>query len=148
DHGWNLGDSRMWAKHAPFERAVRSPLLIHVPGMQTAGQQTDALAETLDIYPTLLDLCEPSFTQTVWPLDGRSLRPVLEDADASVRDAAISYWRNGITVRSLTHRLIATRGKEGFRNIELYDASTDFDPVRNLADDNPETVESLLRKIR
>ncbi|QDU36845.1 Choline-sulfatase [Maioricimonas rarisocia] len=148
DHGWNLGDSRMWAKHTPFERAVRSPLLIHVPGMPTGGRQTDALAESIDIYPTLIDLCRPSFTKTAWPLDGRSLRPVLEDADASVRDSAISYWRNGITVRTQTHRLIATRGKEGFRNVELYDASTGFDPVRNLADDSPEVVEELLMKIR
>ncbi|MEW4528053.1 sulfatase [Maioricimonas sp. JC845] len=147
DHGWNLGDSRMWAKHTPFERAVRSPLIIRVPGMPTAGQQTSALAETVDIYPTLIDLCEPRFTQTTHPLDGRSLRPVLEEADASVRDAAISYWRNGITVRTPTHRLIATRGKKGFTDIELYDASTGFDPVRNLAEDHPDVVDKLLMKI-
>lgn len=143
DHGWNLGDSQMWAKHTPFERAVRSPLLLHVPGMANAGNKCDSPVETLDVFPTLIDLARPAFTKTAHQLDGRSLSPLLDDPSGSVREAAISYWRNAVSVRSRTHRLIVQRGKDGFGDAELYDASTEFDPVRNLADEHPAVVQHL-----
>src|SRR5690606_5643823 len=49
DHGWNLGDSQMWAKHTPLERAVRSPLIFRTPDMALPGSRSAALVETLDI---------------------------------------------------------------------------------------------------
>src|SRR5690606_19793589 len=55
DHGWQLGESALWGKHVLYDRALNSPLLIKVPGL-TSGQSTDALVETLDIYPTLIGL--------------------------------------------------------------------------------------------
>lgn len=77
DHGWHLGDSAIWGKHSPFERAVKSTLLIRAPGMTNAGTHSNALVETIDLYPTLIDLCQPEFQQTHQPLDGRSLKPIL-----------------------------------------------------------------------
>ena len=100
DHGWNLGDSSLWAKHTPLERAVRSPLIISVPGMKHAGTSSNALVESLDLFPTLVDLAKPSFTKTQHPLDGKSLAKILTKPNAKVRDAALSYWRDGITVRT------------------------------------------------
>ena len=147
DHGWNLGDSYMWAKHTPFERAVRSPLIIHDPEISSTGQISDSLVETIDLYPTVVDLCGLSETSTVHPLDGHSLRPVLKDPNASVRDVATSYWKNAVTVRTKTHRLIATRQDGAYENFELYDSSTQFDPVRNLATDKPEIVEKLAEQL-
>lgn len=143
DHGWNLGDSHMWAKHTPFERAVRSPLIVHVPGMSNAGQSSDALVETIDVFPTLVALTQPSFRKTERPLDGYSLQPVLDDPGTSVREAALSYWGSAVSVRTQTHRLIARRSKSGFGDFELYDSTTAFDPVRNLAIDQPDVVKRL-----
>ncbi len=144
DHGWNLGDSQMWAKHAPFERAVRSPLLIRVPG-RTSGQFSDALVETLDIYPTLRALCRPSFSKTRFPLDGVNLEPLIEDPDAQVRQAAFSFWGPAITVRTSSHRLVAVKKEKAWKELELYDATTGFDPVENLAGENPEVVREMLK---
>jgi len=143
DHGWNLGDSAMWAKHAPFERAVRSPLIIRAPGIGKHGVQSAALVETLDVYPTLVDLCgiggkvKPQF-----PLDGVSLRPVLEDPQATVKGAALSYWRDAISVRTADYRMVWSK-KRGIDGVELYDTSTGFDPVKNLAGDHPQVIERL-----
>ncbi len=145
DHGWNLGDSNMWGKHTPFERAVHSPLMIHIPGL--AAGTCDAPVETLDIYPTLVDLCEPSFTKTNAPLDGISLKPVLENPHESVRETAVSYWKNEITIRTKTHRLIVKRYKNSYTNIELYSREQQFDPVKNLAAEQPLIVEELLRQL-
>ena len=52
DHGWKLGEHRGWGKMTNYEIDTQVPLMISVPGMSTAGQQTDALAELLDVYPT------------------------------------------------------------------------------------------------
>ena len=144
DHGWHLGEQQIWAKHTPLERANRSVLMIHVPGSD-AGGQSAALVETIDLYPTLVDLCQPSFQQTHWPLDGKSLRPIIENNAASIRDAAISYWGDAVSVRTDQHRLIV-RPKKGNRiHEELYDLSVDADSVQNLAASEPQTVQRLKR---
>ena len=143
DHGWNLGDSALWAKHTPLERAVRSPLIISLPGMKQGGSSSDALVESLDLFPTIIDLTKPVFKKTKHQLDGKSLAKVLDDPSAKVRDAALSYWRDSITVRTQSHRLIVTRKNDQIIKLELYDQSTHFDPVENKADTNPKVVERL-----
>jgi arylsulfatase A-like enzyme len=144
DHGWHLGEQQIWAKHTPLERANRSVLMIRVPGATRSGHTT-ALVETTDVYPTLVDLCQPTFQQTQWPLDGKSLRPILEDNAAAIRDAAISYWGDATSVRTDKYRLIV-RPKKGKRlSEELYDLSVDPDSVRNLAASEPQTVQRLKR---
>jgi arylsulfatase A-like enzyme len=146
DHGWHLGDSQIWGKHTPFERALLSPLIIRSPGMAQGGV-CDALVETLDIYPTLRDLCDPSFQRTEHPLDGESLVPLLRDPSATVRDTATSYWGKAVTVCSETHRAIAQRGEAGLENVELYDVRDTVDPVRNLAGEQPEVAAELLASL-
>ena len=56
DHGWHLGDHGMWCKHTNYEHAARIPLIVVAPGAAKAGIKTGALAETVDIYPTLCEL--------------------------------------------------------------------------------------------
>jgi len=143
DHGWNLGDSALWAKHTPVERAVRSPLIISIPQMEKAGTSSDALVESLDLFPTLIDITKPRFTRTEHKLDGKSLVSVISDPKAKVRDAALSYWREGITVRTRTHRLIVSNKNRKLKNEELYDETTNFDPVQNKASTHPEMVRRL-----
>ena len=146
DHGWNLGDSHMWAKHAPFERAVRSPLIIHVPGV-TSGQKSAALVETIDIFPTLVSLAKPTFKQTHHALDGKDMTPILKDPEATIRGAALSFWGHAVSIRTDRYRLITSKVDGNYANFELFDATTSFDPVRNLATENMPVVQELLRHI-
>jgi arylsulfatase A-like enzyme len=144
DHGWHLGDSAIWGKHTPFERANHSTLIIRAPGVSRPGVACSSLVETVDLFPTLVDLCQPSFQQTQHPLDGVSLTPLLTGSEKSVRQAAVSYWRNSVTVRSDTHRLIVEHDKkDGWTGAELYDIGQTPDPVRNIAADNPQLVQQL-----
>ncbi len=138
DHGWHLGEQQIWGKHSPFERATHSPLLIRVPGVSKPGLKTAALAETIDLYPTLVELCQPKFQQTRWPLDGKSLAPVLTGEQEQVREAAVSFWGGAVSVRTPTHRLIVS-GK----NVELYDHSEELDAMQNVAAEAPELVKRL-----
>ncbi|WP_299468736.1 sulfatase [uncultured Gimesia sp.] len=144
DHGWFLGDTAIWAKHAPFERALKSTLIIRAPGVSQAGLKSSALVESVDLYPTLVELCQPEFQKTQYPLDGISLKSILNGNKTEVREAALSYWNSAVSVRTKTHRLIATTGEEQPTKLELYDITKTPDPVKNLADTQPELVQELL----
>ena len=143
DHGWHLGEQQLWAKHNPFERANRSVLMVRAPGVSTDGLKTSALVETTDLYPTLVDLCQPSFSRTHFPLDGVSLRPILTGQRQSIRDTAISYWRDAVSVRSDTHRLV-TKFKGGrIVHQELYDLREGPDSVENVASSQTDVAQRL-----
>lgn len=154
DHGWNLGDSQQWGKHTLLDRAVKSPLMISVPGMSTAGQYSDSLVESIDLFPTLVDICNPSHAKAEKRLDGKSLLPILSDPMASVREASFSYWKGSVSVRSKSFRLIAKfNGAKKPENlelekIELYSAGQQFDPIKNLAAEYPDVVELLTAKFQ
>ncbi len=146
DHGWFLGESELWGKHSPHERALRSPLILRAPGVP-AGRRCEALVETLDVFPTLVDLAAPAFTRTEHQLDGVSLRPLLEGTRDAVRSAAISYWGAATSVRTQTHRLIASGEVGALREIELYALGAGPDPLLDLAEQEPEMVSELLGSI-
>ena len=144
DHGWHLGDSRIWGKHTPYERALHSPLIIRAPGVSRAGTRSDALVESIDLYPTLMDLCQPGFARTQEPLDGHSLRPLMDGSATSVRDASVSYWNKAVSITTGTHRLISNHNDGKWSGTELYDLRETPDPVINLAEKHPDVVKRML----
>jgi arylsulfatase A-like enzyme len=147
DHGWHLGEQQIWGKHSPFERAVRSALIVRVPGVSRAGLKTNALAETVDLYPTLVDVCAPEFQKTHLPLDGVSLTPVLSGKSSSVRDAAVSYWRDAVSIRTVSHRLIARRKAGKVSPVALYELADQDDSNVDIAKTSPAVVERMLKLV-
>ena len=143
DHGWHLGELQIWGKHSPFERALRSVLLVRVPGAAGCGRTSSALVESIDIYPTLIDICRPSFTRSRYPLDGKSLRGIIECRRSSVREAAVSYWRDAASVRTADHRLVVRVKLGRPAHVELYDLSQDPDSKQDLASRQPGLVKKL-----
>ena len=146
DHGWHLGNGQQWGKHTPFEIANRSVLMIRSPNIK-GGFSTNALAETLDIYPTLLDLCKPQFRQTHHPLDGVSLAPILKKEKKSVRKHAISYWRNAVSVRSQSHRLVAQIKNGEIINKEIYDLKVKLNTTKKSESNNSKIEKELIEAI-
>ena len=92
DHGWHLGEGGMWCKQSDFDLVARVPFLIHVPWMPAShGVRTFAFAETVDLFPTLLDLNK--IAHTVWDLkelEGTSLVPVLTNPGIN----STAGWKN------------------------------------------------------
>jgi arylsulfatase A-like enzyme len=151
DHGWHLGDSALWGKHTPLERAVRSTLIIRAPTSIGNGKSCRALVDSIDIYPTLVDLCDLGNSETQFPLDGVSFRSLLDDPElnrssSEVRTISRSYWSNAVSVRSKTHRLISWTNEKKQR-FELYDITASPDPIKNLAKLHPEIVRELVAHV-
>lgn len=137
DHGWHLGEHSLWHKRSLFEESARVPFMVFAPGMKGNGQRSASLVEMLDVFPTFCDLTGvPSPAN----LQGKSLRPLLDDPKATVHDAAFTQARRGKDAehwgRSVrTARWRCTEWDEGRNGIELYDHDTDPHEYRNLAGD-------------
>ena len=137
DHGWHLGEHGLWHKRSLFEQSARVPFIIHAPGAKGNGQVSASIVELLDIYPTLCDLAGLPAPQA---LQGRSLRPVLNEPRATVNGMAFTQARRGPDNvnwgRSLrTSRWRCTEWDEGRNGIELYDHDSDPGEFTNLASD-------------
>lgn len=126
DHGYHIGEKSRFGKHSLWEEATQVPLIVAAPGMPQ-GQSCSRPVGNIDIYPTLLDLCNlPSNPQH----EGRSLRPLLEDSSTDWPHAALtSYGRNNHAVRDDHLRYI--RYEDGTE--ELYDHRTDPHEWTNVA---------------
>jgi iduronate 2-sulfatase len=147
DHGWHLGDHGMWCKHTNYEHAARIPLIVVAPGVAQAGVKTGALAETVDIYPTL---CELAGLPAPRGLDGASFAVALRAPTASTKEAVFHvYPRNqllGRAVRTTRYRLVEWKkigAPADTAVFELYDYQVDPDETKNLAAEKPEVVAQL-----
>ena len=140
DHGWHLGEHAIWGKHALFEESLHSPLIVSHANIAMPGQSTDAMVETLDVFPTL---CELTGVETPDFIHGVSLQPLLKDPLASGH-SAIAYRGKAQTIRTKTHRLILH--KDG--HAELYDHTSDAKETRNIAEDNSSLVKELSQQLR
>jgi iduronate 2-sulfatase len=132
DHGWHLGQKGMWAKMTLFENSANVPLLISDPRKSTGGARCRAIVESLDIYPTLVDLCGLPMPRH---LEGRSLARLLDHPGAAWDEPARTVMlRNGNlarTVRTVQWRYTEWDG--GRRGAELYDHEHDGNELENLA---------------
>jgi arylsulfatase A-like enzyme len=150
DNGFSLGEHAMWVKHANFDRALRVPLVIRAPGFD--GARIDEVVELLDVFPTLADLAGLSPPDH---LDGRSLRAIMEEPDASGSGVAASRYHStvsldpgpwsGESIRTDRWLFTEWRTSEGMLHARmLYDHRTDPEETVNVAETvDPSVVEAL-----
>jgi uncharacterized sulfatase len=113
--------------------------------MKAAGQSCDELVELIDLYPTLVSLCD---LPTREGLDGIDLSRQLNDPtrptkdaaytmttrdDSPAKDHAKSMSYQGRSVR--TDRWRYTEWDDGKRGVELYDHDNDPHEWKNIAAD-------------
>lgn len=127
DHGWHLGEHEFWGKHNTLHNALQVPLIVKVPG-KIKGQQTKALVESVDIYPTLCDLANLDTPDYIM---GESFKSVLNNPKQSFRENAYARFKkaDAIVTENFTYSL--------FENGEemLYNRKLDPDENKNVVSD-------------
>lgn len=153
DHGYHLGEHLgIWQKRTLFEESARAQLIIRAPGFKGNGHACHRIVEFIDIYPTLADLAQLTPPSN---LDGRSLRPLLNDPAKKWDHPAITQILRpaddrlpaqvmGRSIR--TERWRFTEWNGGADGLELYDQSADPDEFVNRAL-NPDPEDEAAMKL-
>lgn len=156
DHGYHMYEHGLWQKMSLFENSAHVPLIVSLPRAAGQGKTTAGLAELVDIYPTLADLCGLPMPDY---LDGTSLRPALDELSQAVngpsqavKEAAFTQVRrgdfDGYSIR--TSRWRYTLWDEGRKGEQLYDMQSDVGEMTNLAAEpaHGETVATLKAQLQ
>ncbi|MDM8172853.1 sulfatase [Olivibacter sp. 47] len=150
DHGYHLGEMGIWTKHVNYERANKIPLLIVAPGASQPATATSALVETVDIYPTVVELAGFPQPRVEQPFDGVSLVPLFRNPKAKIGDHAYHCFprggRLGRAIRTDRYRLVEWK-KIGepveSAEYELYDYQYSDVEMKNIAKDEPSILEEM-----
>ena len=130
DHGEMAGDHLRLHKSVFYNSSVRVPLMIRWPGQINSGITSDALAQNIDVYPTLLEAIGAEPSKRCF---GRSLWPVLRDPEAEHREAVFSEissrGHHNTMVCTQRHKYTMDSAGEGYM---LYDVTEDPEEQNNL----------------
>ena len=132
DHGEMLGDHHLVFKDTTFDEVTRTPLVIARPDHAQGGQRRSALGCSVDLMPTILELCGLAAPAGV---QGVSLAPAWQNPDFTPRDAVLieTDFENGLSRAVRTPRTLFTWHGLNTRG-ELYDLTNDPDCFENLWD--------------
>ena len=165
DHGFHMGDKEFLYKQSLWDGATRVPLIVAGVEDMPEGAVCHHPVSLVDIYPTLIDLCDlpeaPNQFGNGYTLEGHSLRPFLMNPESgrwTGPDAAITAlpgkdhmhlnqhdgtWYPHFSIRTKDWRYtLCASGEE-----ELYDFRNDPHEWHNLANDPKHTkTKSELRE--
>jgi len=156
DHGYKLGDYGSWCKWSNMTIDTRVPLIVNVPGGKK-NVRCNVPVETLDIYPTLAELCGFEIPKHV---EGKSIVNLIENPELEMDDYAYSVWPHDRTKYDKTVIGYAVKNSR-FNYVEwvqlktgevlakeLYDHQNDPMETRNVIDDEKyaENISLLAQK--
>jgi arylsulfatase A-like enzyme len=137
-------------KNYSHEGGICTPFIFYWPGKVEAGQVIhDYPAHFIDVMPTLMEIAGAQYPEerngeTVHPVAGESLLPVLEESSTARERPLFFQWSGGRAVIDGQWKLVSWAGKKGSEaEWELYDLSTDKTETRNLAAEQGERRDEL-----
>ncbi|MDP6040011.1 MAG: sulfatase [Candidatus Latescibacteria bacterium] len=129
DHGFMLGEHFLWRKGPLRDESTQVALLIRASSVSKADTVCKRPVESIDIFPTLMDLCNVPLPGDI---EAISMRPILQDPDRA--------WKKGALMWGTRNKSIVTerwRYNENKRNkrTELFDREKDPGEFDNLSED-------------
>lgn len=165
-HSGSAGPLRE-GKGTSWDGGVRVPFIARWPGKIPAGLEVSEPACTIDILPTIAGLVDAKLPDH--KIDGLDIWPLLsgQDGAKSPHDALFFYYkrtelqsmRSGKWKLILPHSYRTLNGRTGksdgtpinYENAKaelgLYDVTQDIGEQNNLADQYPEVVAELMKKV-
>jgi arylsulfatase A-like enzyme len=140
DHGFFLGEWRLFDKRLMHEPSIRVPLMIRYPSRIPAGVVRDEMVIDTDLAPTFLDLAGVLIPEHI---QGKSVLPLAQTPDPAFREAwyyEYFEWPNPEAVRP--HRGIRTERYKLIHYVmepqefELYDLQNDPGETHNLCNES------------
>ena len=143
------------SKQSPYDGGLRTPIMLKWPG-KIAPRKSEALATSLDLYPTLLtalgvkpaadvpgvNLLDDAAVAQRQQLFGECFT---HDAKDLANPAASLRWR--WMIDGHIKLIVPAVQNEPNEKVQLYDLAADPKEEKNLADARPERVTELTRKL-
>ncbi|MDX1639645.1 MAG: sulfatase-like hydrolase/transferase [Balneolaceae bacterium] len=148
-HGPSMADNgpTRGAKQSMYEGGLRVPAAISWPGQVEPGSQTDRIALTMDIFPTLFDILDINYEG---PLEGKSFWPTLHGVDQPERTEPLYFSRReggtrygGLTIQAVRKGDWKLLQNSPFSPPELYNLAEDPLEQHNLMEQNPEKYREM-----
>lgn len=131
-------------KSTLWEGGHRVPAIAYWPGRIKANESTDALALTMDMFPTMLSISE-STVEPKNPLDGIDLSPVLF-GEADLHDRKVFWqYREQKAMRDGPWKLLID---DKLEQEWLFNLKTDLQEQNNLASEYPDRVTRMKSDIQ
>jgi signal transduction histidine kinase/arylsulfatase A-like enzyme len=140
DHGESFGEHDQWLHGQSLHGAeINVPMIMRFPQRLPSGKVVDAVAQQIDVAPTILELLDMPIPEKV---EGRSLVPLIfgEEAGAERYGVAELGDRSIVSLVTREWRLLKNT-RDGA--VELYRVVEDPDDQRDLADAEPEVLAEL-----
>lgn len=145
------------SKRSPYDGGLRTPILVRWPGHTKAGRYSD-LVSTIDIAPTVLAAAGVKSTTA---LPGLNLLDAASGKGPLARDAVFGevYEHTAIDIdrpsknllyrwiREANWKLIQPVGESPDKPAEVYDLAADPHETKNRANDEPERVVALRKRL-
>ncbi len=151
DHGETLYDHECWFDHhGLYDVTLHVPLIIRYPGKIPAGSRVSGYNQHKDLVPTIMDLAE---IETGIDFDGNSLMPLVDGTVSSYESEFYiteCTWMRKHGWRTPQWKLVVALEPDfHFKPpVELYNLVEDPDENHNLAEELPEVVNLLKKRMR
>lgn len=151
DHGDMLGSHGLYNKSQLYEEAVRVPLIIKGPDI-VPGKNTEQIAQTIDLMPTILDYCGLQYDDT--SVDGQSLFPIIKGEKKTMdrNHAFIECTNYKIGIRTPRYTYGVQVDPESLQitddALQFYDLQEDPYQETNLAGSTDPQPQSISKKLK
>ncbi|HET7271087.1 MAG TPA: sulfatase [Rubrobacter sp.] len=142
DHGHALGEHGYTGKppYALWSELTDIVFFMRHPEGRRAGEASDYYASTHDVAPTILGMLD---IEAPTPMDGQNLSILFDGRKPEPRDHFTSAYMNYVWASDERHVMFSRNDRAEPR---LYDAQNDPRQERDLADDDPDTVERMFEE--
>lgn len=131
-------------KNYSYEGGIKTPLIVHWPGVVPMNSFSDYTGHFIDIMPTLIDITGASYplthqNDTVTALRGESMLDNWKGEKSDRTKPLFFEWSDGAAVIHQGWKIV----KEGDENWNLYNLKADPTETNNLASKNSDKLEML-----